>query len=186
MKRVVIEMSRRHIHLSPADCATLFGEQSVLRIRNMLSQPGQFAATETVTARSRGRVLEHIRVVGPCRNKTQLEIAPRDAHALDIHPSRRISGDVKDAETVCIVGPKGSVEAPVILAQRHVHCDPQTAREWGITDKKKVRVAVEGAKKVINNVAVRIYENAVPAVHIDEDEAEEFGVQKKGWGIIVY
>lgn len=185
MERIIIEVSRRHAHLSLEDATVLFGPAYALRVRNILSQPGQFAALETVMARSRGRILEHIRVVGPFRQETQLELSASDAQALDVNPPRRISGDTHKAETVELVGPLGSVMAPVILAQRHLHCDPQTAATWGLSAGERVRVRPDGARSLIDDLAVRIHPEAVVAVHIDEDEAREFGIIKKAWGSIV-
>lgn len=154
-------------------------------MRNLLSQPGHFAAQETVTAKARGRLLEHVRVVGPLRPRTQLEVSATDAAALDIHPARQISGNLGDAETVELIGPAGSVVVPVILAQRHLHCDPATARAWGIADGEQIRMQITANGAIIDGIVVRVSDDAVPAVHVDEDEAREFGIKKGGEGTIV-
>jgi putative phosphotransacetylase len=130
-------------------------------------------------------LLEHVRIVGPFREQTQLEVAPSDASALDITPPTRISGDVEGAAMVEVTGPRGSVMAPAIIAQRHLHCDSAIAAAWGIADGDSVSVALDASDVVLPNVVVRLSAQSRLAVHIHEDEAREYGVQRQGTGVIV-
>lgn len=183
---VIIEVSRRHVHLSEEDYLRLFGEGQLLHMRNSLSQPGQFAALETVDVRCRGRLLEHVRVVGPFRSHSQIELSERDAHALDLIAPRRISGDIADAPMVELCGPAGSVEVPAIMAERHLHCDPQTAQAWNLQQGMVITIRAEGSGALIENVKVRIDDTAAVAVHLDEEEGHELGMPKGGTGTIIF
>lgn len=174
MSNIKIEISARHGHLSQEHVDALFGKDYQLTVRNYISQLKQFAAQETITIQTEKGSIENFRIVGPVRDKTQLEISASDARILDIHPPIRLSGDISGSCGCTLVGPVGSVEIleGVIIADRHIHCDPDTATKLGLIDKQHVSVKTGGVRPVtFHNVNVRINENFEPRFHIDTDES---------------
>ncbi|HPZ10405.1 MAG TPA: phosphate propanoyltransferase, partial [Candidatus Eremiobacteraeota bacterium] len=141
--KIPIAISNRHVHLCKQDLNMLFGEGYTLTKMKDLSQPGQFAAQETVTlAGSKGRVKTGVRILGPERSKTQVEISRTDGFELDIMPPVRDSGDLAGSPGIVIVGPKGAItlKEGVICAWRHIHMNPEDALHFGVTDKQYVKI----------------------------------------------
>jgi putative phosphotransacetylase len=188
MKQVPIGVSARHIHLSKAHIAALFGEGAELTVLKALSQPGQFAANETVEVIGPKGRFPKVRILGPARPKTQLEISRTDALALGLNPPVRESGDIAGSPGITIVGPKGqvTVEEGVIIAARHIHFHTSEAEAWGIADKQRLRVRVGGERGLIfENVIARVSDSFALDMHIDTDEANAAGVQTGDMGEIL-
>ena len=131
-----IGVSNRHVHLDRADMDALFGPGSELTVKKMLGQPGQYAAEETVTIRGPKGELSRVRVLGPLRAQTQVEISIADGFTLGVKPPVRESGQLKDTPGIEIIGPCGSVkkDSGVIAALRHVHMTPKDAARFGVED----------------------------------------------------
>lgn len=177
--KLPIAMSNRHIHLSPEHLETLFGAGYELTKFKDLSQPGQFAANEKVDIVGPKGTLKGVRVLGPCRGKTQIEISRTDSFVLGIYPPVRDSGDIKGTPGAKIIGPKGEIEIEegVIIAARHIHMHPDDAKEFGVKDKDRVRVKVEGERGLIfDNVLVRVRDDFALEMHVDIDEGNAAGI----------
>ena len=175
MSKVLVETSARHVHLSAADLATLFGEGYELKFRKDLSQPGQFATFDKVDVVGPKRTLSGVTILGPVRPQTQVEISLTDARSIGVNAPIRESGDVAGSGACKLVGPCGEVELSegVIAAKRHIHTTPEVAKEWGVEDKQIVCVKVcsEGRCNIFGDVVVRVSEKFAPAMHIDTDES---------------
>ena len=171
--KIKLGVSAKHLHLSKEDVAVLFGTDACLQAVKYLGQPGEFASEEKVDLVTEKAVLKGVRVIGPIRAKTQVELAMTDARTLGLNPPLRESGYVTGSAGVKIVGPKGEVELKegVIIAERHVHLDTKTASEWGLKNQDRVKVSVPGERAVVfENVIVRVKDTYAPEFHIDTDE----------------
>lgn len=135
--KVPVGISNRHIHLSQQDLETLFGPGYELTVRGPLSQTGQFAAEETVTIEGPKSSISNVRILGPTRKETQIEISRTDSFALGLKPPVRDSGLLDGSPGVTVIGPKGRVtlDKGVILAQRHIHMNEEDAARFGVKDK---------------------------------------------------
>ena len=166
--------SNRHIHVSAQDLETLFGKGYALKPERALSQPGQFAASETVSiAGPKGRI-DQVRVLGPARGKTQVEILTTDAFRLGISPVVRISGDTEGTPGATIIGPAGTVELQigVIVAMRHVHISVEQAAWLGLQNGDIASIRKDGIRAlVLENVPVRCGEGHNLELHLDMEEA---------------
>ncbi len=177
--KVPVGVSNRHIHLSVGDMEVLFGKDSKLTPIKDLSQTGQFAADEQVTLVTRKNAIQNVRVLGPTRGQTQIEISRTDAFSLGLRPPVRDSGALGESEPITLVGPKGSVYLTegVIIALRHIHMSPADAQAFGLKDKDVVSVKTNGERSLIfNNVVVRVRDDFVLELHIDTDEANAAGL----------
>ena len=175
-----IGVSNRHIHLDRADMDALFGPGSELTVKKMLGQPGQYAAEETVTIRGPKGELNRVRVLGPLRNETQIEISVADGFVLGVKPPVRESGQIEGTPGIEIIGPKGSVkkERGVIAALRHIHMTPEIAERLGYRDGQYVQTKIEGLRgAMLCNVLVRVSEKYALEMHIDVEEANALGVK---------
>lgn len=175
-----IGVSNRHIHLDRADMDALFGPGSELTVKKMLGQPGQYAAEETVTIRGPKGEMSRVRVLGPLRKETQVEISIADGFVLGVKPPVRESGQLEDSPGIEIIGPKGSVkkERGVIAALRHIHMTPEIARRLGYRDGQYVQTRIEGLRgALLCNVLVRVSEKYALEMHIDVEEANALGVK---------
>jgi putative phosphotransacetylase len=187
-KKVTIEVSARHVHLSKEDLYTLFGNGYILTKRNDLSQPGQFAAEETVILVGPKDKIEKVRILGPPRNYTQVEISKTDGYKLGISAPIRDSGDLENSAKGILLGPQGKVELSegIIYAWRHIHSSVDDAQELGLKDKDIVSVKIEGERALtFGNVLVRVDPNFKLAFHIDTDEANAAGVINGDEGILL-
>lgn len=172
--KIPIGVSNRHIHVSEKDLEKLFGEGYWLTKKGDLKQPGQFAANETVTLRGPKGELENVRILGPIRNESQVEISITDSFRIGIKPPIRESGKLDNTPGIEIIGPKGSVKISrgTIVALRHIHMTSDYATKVGLKDKDIVEVETFGDRKVIlGNVIIRVSENYSLEMHIDIDEA---------------
>jgi acetate kinase len=186
---IPVAISARHVHLTVAAVATLFGEGHVLHVHTPLSQPGQFAAEESVTLIGpRGR-LEHVRVVGPERSANQVEISRSDEFVLGIDAPVRESGRLADTPGVRIEGPCGAValEHGVICAQRHIHMTPADAEVLQLHDGDTVEVAVTGHARglVFGDVLVRVAPEYHMELHLDTDEGNAAGLHSGEDGLLI-
>lgn len=173
--------------MSLNDLEKLFGKNYQLANIKNLSQSGEFACAEKILLEANGKKLA-VRIVGPVRAQTQIEISPSDAAVLGVNPPRRLSGDLKNSAEIKIIGPRGSVQIDggLILAQRHVHLDGQTARNFNLKNGQTVAVKVlSQADYIFDRVAVRVSGNFKPAMHVDADEAKDAGIGKSGRGEIL-
>ncbi|MGB9867451.1 MAG: phosphate propanoyltransferase [Bacillota bacterium] len=177
---VPVGVSARHVHLSQRDLEILFGPGYQLTKRNDLSQPGQFAANECVAVVGPKGKFDSVRVLGPVRSKTQVELAATDAKKLGLNPPVRDSGDLAGSPGVTLVGPCGQLELQegVIIAKRHIHATPEDAEKVSLHDKQIVAVKVgKGDRKMImGDVLVRVNPQFKWEMHVDTDEANAAGL----------
>ncbi len=171
---IKIGVSARHVHLSEKDLYALFGEGYKLTKKKEL-MGGQFAAEECVTIVSPNlRSIENVRVLGPLRKESQIEVSRTDTFKLKISPPVRPSGELKGSAPMAMVGPKGSIflNECCIIANRHIHLPPYLAEKYGVKDNDLVDVEVETGKPTrFYNVQVRVHESFTPEMHIDTDDA---------------
>ena len=176
---IPVGVSNRHVHLSQQDLAILFGGSASLTKSKELSQPGQFACVETVTLVGPRGVIENVRVLGPVRTATQVEISAADGFRLGIKPPVRDSGDLEGSAKATLVGPKGAVSLPqgVVVAARHIHMHETDALRFGVRDKHKVCVRSPGERGLIfEQVLVRVSPSFSLEFHVDLDEANAAGL----------
>jgi len=185
---VAIEVSAHHVHLSQEHVEAIFGAGYQLTIAGELSQPGQYSCKEQVDLIGpKGRV-ERVRVLGPVRRETQIEIAMTEQFKLGVQPPIRESSDLKDSPGITIQGSKGSVTLPqgVICALRHIHLSPEDALTFGLRDKDRVRVRVQGGRELtFGDVLIRVHPSFKLAMHIDTDEANAANIRTGMVGQIV-
>jgi acetate kinase len=183
----LVEVSAHHIHLTQEHVEALFGAGHQLTQEAELSQPGQFACQEQLAiVGPKGRI-ERVRVLGPARKYTQVEIAMTEQFKLGVHPPIRESGDIADTPGCTLEGTAGSVklERGVICALRHVHMTPGDALRYGVRDKSIVRVRIAGDRELVfGDVLVRVDPSFALAMHIDTDEANAANVQTGAQGFI--
>ncbi len=183
----LVEVSAHHIHLKQEDVEALFGPGHQLTKHADLSQPGQYACKEQCAiVGPKGRI-ERVRVLGPTRKYSQVEIAMTEQFKLGVHPPIRESGDIADTPGCTLEGTAGSVqlERGVICAFRHIHMTPEDALGYGVRDKSIVRVRVAGDRELVfGDVLVRVDPSFALAMHIDTDEANAAHVQTGAQGFI--
>lgn len=181
ISKVTVGISARHIHLSREDMDKLFGPGSELTSVKALTQPGQFSAEEQVTLVGPKREIQKVRVLGPLRPRTQVEISQTDAFTLGIKPPVRDSGDVANSAPLVVRGPKGEINLSegAIIAKRHIHMTPQDADKFGLKDKDIVSVRVTEGDRALtfDQVLVRVSEKFALDFHVDTDEANAAGIK---------
>ncbi|WP_019152635.1 phosphate propanoyltransferase [Robertmurraya massiliosenegalensis] len=184
---VPIGVSNRHIHLKQDDLDVLFGKGYQLTKWKDLKQPGQFAAKETVSIIGKKGELERVRILGPVRNITQVEVSMTDSFKIGVPAPVKESGKIEGTPGVRLKGPCGEVEMTegVIVALRHIHVPPQFAEKFQLKDKDLVDVELGGERKTIfKNVLIRISDKYVLEMHLDTDEANAAGVKNGDLGLI--
>jgi len=187
-KRVPIGVSNRHIHLSKDHLDTLFGENYILTLQKELSQPGQFAAKETVTLVGPRGTLEKVRILGPVRKNTQAEISATDCYKLGIKPVLRDSGQYEGTPGLQIIGPQGNVEltSGVMVASRHIHLNLEEASDWSVNDGDRVRVHIQSQRPIIfEDVLIRVNEHYQKEMHLDLDEANAALIDGQSQGVLM-
>ena len=187
-KKILVEVSHRHIHLSKEDLNSLFGENYQLNKLKSLSQSGEFAAEETITLSNEDRKLERVRVIGPVRNQTQIELSRNDANQLKIKVPLKESGDLKNTPGIEIIGPKGKTKLKqgVIIAKRHLHANPQEANQLNLKEVDKIKIKIPGERSLIfEEIIVRINPKYALAIHLDRDEGNAAGIETKTHGEII-
>lgn len=186
--KIPIGVSARHVHLAQAEVEQLFGENYQLTPKFELSQPGQFAAEEIVVIAGPKGSIDRVRILGPARTLTQVEVSWTDAMKLGVKPPLRISGDIKDSSPVTLIGPKGSVVLPegLIIAQAHIHMSPADSERFQVVDGQSVQIKVQGLRPIIlSNVMIRVSERYRLEMHIDTDEANAGLIQQGAFAEIV-
>ncbi|WP_371363800.1 Phosphate propanoyltransferase [Sporomusa rhizae] len=171
---IPVGISNRHIHLSQADLDTLFGAGYQLTNTKDLSQPKQYACKETLTIAGPKGAIEKVRILGPVRNETQIEILQADCFKLGIKAPVRMSADLTGTPGLTLIGPQGSVilTKGAIIAQRHIHMTLEDAARLGVTDGQQVTIQVDGLRGgTYSHVAIRANNTSALECHIDTEEA---------------
>lgn len=188
-RKIPIETSARHIHLSEADYKILFGENANINFLQELSQPGQYVTDARVTVKGPRSSFERVAVLGPFRKQTQVEIAVTDARKLGIPSCIRQSGDIEGTPGCTLIGPAGELmlEKGVIVAKRHIHMTPVDAIRMHVHDNDNVFVIVKSFERALiyADVVVRVDPGFRLAMHIDTDEANAFANDESPEGVIL-
>lgn len=183
-----VGLSNKHVHLSKEDVETLFGKGHALTPTKDLKQPGQFASDEKVDIVGPKGTLKGIRVLGPIRPETQIELSMTDARTIGIAAPVRESGKLTGTPGVKLVGPEGEIEIDhgTIIALRHIHLSPAQALEAGVKDKDVVSIRFGGERGLIfDNVLVRSGEAHEREIHLDTDEGNAAGLKNGDVGEII-
>jgi putative phosphotransacetylase len=178
--KVPVGVSNRHIHVTQSDLETLFGKGYSLKDMKSLSQPGQFAAEECVIIAGPKGSIEKVRILGPVRPETQIEISMTDSYKLGVKGVVKNSGDISGTPGCVVIGPKGTVilDKGVIVAARHVHMSTSEASQMGLKALDLVSLKTSGSRSVtFNNVLVRVSDKFALDFHIDTDEANGAGLR---------
>lgn len=188
-KKILVEVSARHIHLSKEHLEILFGEGYQLTPKKDLSQPGQFACEERVAVIGAKKELAGVSILGPVRPETQVELSLTDARSIGVVAPVRESGDIAGSGSCKLVGPKGEVELKegVIAAKRHLHLTPEDAEKFGVEDCQivKVEINTDGRSLIFGDVVARVSPKYAAAMHIDTDEANAAGIAGAIEGIVI-
>ena len=173
--KVMVETSAHHVHVSEADLEALFGKGAALTNKKDLSQPGQFACEERVDLVGPKKTIARVSVLGPTRSHTQIEVSLTDARPLGVTAPVRESGHIAGSGAITLVGPAGQIELTdgVIAAKRHIHFNPDEAKEAGVVDKQVVSVKVDynGRSLIFGDVVCRVSPKYALAMHVDADES---------------
>lgn len=177
MKKILVETSARHIHVTQEVLEILCGEGATLNVKKMLSQPGQFASDTKLDVVGPKNTIKGVSILGPVRLECQVEVSATDARALGAKAPIRESGDVKGSAPVTLVNPVNgasvTLEEGLIVAKRHIHMTPEDAGEFGVSNGQVVGVKVSGTGReiVFGDTVVRVSPKYALAMHIDTDES---------------
>ena len=177
--KVPVSISARHIHLTKEHLEILFGQGYELTKFKDISQPGQYAAKEKVTIIGPKNSIKNVRILGPIRKETQIEVSTTDTRVLGVKPVVRQSGVLNGTPGLTIVGPKGQVtlEKGCIVTERHIHMTPEDAINYKVEDGEVVGVKVDSIRGgILQNVYVRVREDFALDMHIDVDDSNAFGI----------
>jgi len=186
-KPVIANVSNRHLHICAADLEKLFGKDYKLAKDRDLMQPGEFASKDSITIKGPKSEIKKVRVLGPVRKATQVEISKTDSFMLGLNVPLKISGDTKNTSPISIIGPNGLIEIKegCIVAKRHVHMTPADAEFFQLKDGETIRVKCEGERGLIfDNVVARVRQDMTLEFHVDTDEANAAGI-KNGDKVII-
>jgi acetate kinase len=186
--KVPVEVSARHIHLAKKDFEKLFGKQNPISPIKKLSQEGEFAAEEKVSLINKDKRIDNVRILGPFRKNSQVEIALTDAYHLRLNPLPKIkvSGDLANTTKILVHGPKDSAKIPCIIAQRHLHCSEDEAKKLKIKNNQIIKIKISGKRGLIfDNIIVRTNPKFRASVHLDTDEGNSAGISGKTFGELV-
>ncbi|ABR49940.1 Propanediol utilization protein [Alkaliphilus metalliredigens QYMF] len=178
-EEIPVGVSNRHAHLSQSDVDKLFGTGYQLTKSKDLSQPGQYACKETLILCGPKGSIEKVRILGPVRRSTQVEVLASDSYKLGVHPEVRLSGDLEGTDGITLVGPRGAsmMSKGLIIAKRHIHMHCKEAKAFGVSDGQVVAVEVCGNRGgVYNHVEIRATENSAIEFHVDMEEANAMGI----------
>lgn len=177
---IPVAVSNRHVHLNEHAKKTLFGDDSLI-IKRFLTQPGEYAAAETVKIIGPKGHFDSVRVVGPLRSKCQVEISIADCYHLGIDPVIRDSGKLDDTPGIYLAGPRGVVKLDegVIVAQRHIHMTTSNAEKFGVEDSDLVRIRFNSGLRrgILGDVLVRVSDDYSLECHLDIEEANALGIK---------
>ncbi|MFD1736619.1 phosphate propanoyltransferase [Bacillus salitolerans] len=188
LNEIPIAVSNRHVHLSTLHLERLFGKGYQLQKLKDLSQPNQFAAKETVTLIGAKGKIEKVRVLGPARGETQVEVSLYDGYTLGVTPPIRNSGDIEGSPAITIQGPRGQIklEKGLICAARHIHMHTSDAEKLEVRDGEHVQIKVAGERGVIfDHVLIRVSPHYRLEMHIDLDEANAAHIQNGQIGTLI-
>lgn len=179
-RTVPLGISARHMHVTDEHLQILFGAGATLTKLRDLTQPGEFAAEETVAVMGPNRrIFGKVRILGPTRAFSQIELAFTDGVYLGMDLPHRISGDIKESAPITVIGPEGVLRLPegAIRAMRHIHMNPETAQRLGVQNGDKIPVRTHGPASItFNDVVIRIKEGLLLQMHVDTDEANAAGL----------
>lgn len=169
--KVLLGVSNRHVHLTDDDLKILFGDEPLGKVKDLV-QPGQFSSDKKVTIKTEKSEIPNVRILGPTRTYTQVEISKTDSFKLGINPPIRNSGDLEGASIVTIIGPKGEVTKPCcIIANRHLHINRKQREELGLLDVDKIKAKIVSEKTTIfDDVFIKESEDYTLELHIDTDD----------------
>ena len=187
--KIKIGVSNRHVHLSKEHLELLFGKDYELTVDRPLTQPGQFAATDYVTIKTEKSEINKVRILGPVREYTQVEISLTDAYKLGLKPPIRESGNIKGSAPITIVGPKGSIDLKegCILANRHIHMSEEDATKYGLHNREEVSVYIDGEKGGrLDHVFIKTSKEAYLELHLDTDDGNAHMVGKETEGELLF
>lgn len=185
--KIPIGVSNRHVHVTQEDLEILFGKGYELTKFKDLKQPGQYAANEKVTIRGPKGEFEGVRILGPVRKQSQVEISKTDSFRLGVKAPIKESGDLMETPGIELVGPKGTVslQAGTIVALRHIHMSPKDAEAMGVKDKEIVAVETFGERKgILGEVLIRVSEGFNLEMHIDVDEANACSLKNNDYVVL--
>ncbi len=187
-KKIMVEMSARHVHVTQEALEILFGAGAKLTPKRDLSQPGQYLSEERVDLIGPKKTIANVSILGPTRPETQVEISLTDARTLGVSAPVRMSGDVGGSGAITIKGPAGEVtiEEGVVAAMRHIHMTPEDAEKMGLKDGQIVSVKVDSERgMVFNETVLRVSPKFATAMHIDTDEANAVALPREAFGFIL-
>lgn len=166
-----VGISNRHVHLTEDDFKKLFNNKK-LEVVKYLNQPGQFASNLKVTIKTEKSEISGVRVLGPLRDYTQVEISKTDAYKLGLNPPVRESGNLKGSEDITIIGDNEiTVKECTIIATRHIHASKEDLVKYNLDASKKYKVKINGEKGgIINNVSIKVSDKAFFEMHLDTDD----------------
>lgn len=175
--KVKVGVSVRHVHLTEEDYNLLFDEP--IQEKSPLNQPGQFSAIQTVTLEKDGRELKNVRIIGPNRTYTQVEISRTDAYYFKIDPPVRDSGDLENSEKITIKTEKGSItRQAVIIADRHIHITKEDREKYNLL-KDEYEIKVENEKGgILSHIHIKEAPNSYFELHLDSDDANAFNIKQ--------
>lgn len=176
---VPIGVSNRHVHLSREDLGALFGAGYELTPKKKLNQPGQFSCEETVVLAGPKGMIERVRVLGPVRRETQVEILRGDSFRLGVKGVLRVSGNLAGTPGMTLLHGSNALKISrgVIVAKRHIHIGEDLAKEMGLSNGNDVSVEILGGRgATLNHVEVRVQRNAYYEMHVDMEEANACGI----------
>ena len=187
MRFIPVVVQHRHVHLSEPDQRALFGSVNPTALSN-LSHKGQVVYQDTISIIGERGTIDNVRVFGPCRDKTQVELSATDAYALGIYAPLRLSGDLQRAGTCTLKGPAGEITPTqcAIIPARHIHCNEVDAKRHGFSHGQVVRVSpVERRGEQIDQVTVRIHPTYQLSFHITSDEAASYWLSDADHVVII-
>ncbi len=178
MKKVIAEVSARHLHLSQDHVNKLFGKEYSLKKLKDVSQPNQFATKETLEVIGPKNIFRKVRIVAPVRKQTQLELSISDCIHLGIKPVLKLSGDLKDVSFFYLKGPKRKIRVKgAIVPKRHLHISEAMAKKWKLKNNQKIEALIKGNRGgVLKEVIVRIGDFKT-RLHLDTDEANAMNIK---------
>lgn len=186
--KIPIEISARHIHLCEKDLEKLFGTHYQLKKLRNLSYPNNFAAKETLVLQNRENAIKGVRIIGPLRHQTQVEVSFTDTIFLGRTAPIRKSGSLQNSAGIILIGPKGKIKLKqgLIIPWRHIHFNEIKARKLRLKENDLVSVRIKGKRGLIfNNVLVRVYDGFKTFMHLDTDEGNACGIVKKAQGELI-
>lgn len=174
--KISVGVSNRHIHLTENDYKVLCADIDFKKIKD-INQPGQYATDMTFTIKTDKAEISNVRLLGPLRSYTQVEISKTDSYKLGINPPVRSSGDIIGSCPITIIGPKGilNIKEGCIISDRHIHVDDEIIKKYNLEDKETVSIKINGEKSgIISDVHLKKSDKAFFELHIDTDDANAF------------